>query len=671
MAGRWHLVFPLVAYFVSGIGLTCFNKYLLGDKTYRFGFPITLILTHMITNFMLSSLTLLSLRIPFIASAFPSLSTLSSSSTHATTSSSSTNHPSDHSGPSSAAAAPLTSSSYYPSRLPFRLFLTRFVPIGVLFAVDITLTNVSFKFVPVSLTEVIKGFAPAALMLYSWRMEHLRADEAAAAKAAAAGVAVSATRLASGGAVAGGWWGKAAVIGLLSAGIGLTSYGDLSFNWNGFLAAVGALVATVLKFVLLERLLLEEETGSSEENDITKKSSDEPARVNGAGGSAEKGEAEEEEAAGEVDAKAGKKRGEYQQLAAAADDDGPHDTSVAVSQPSDDMSSSANDEQQHHQLEYQRADHSTVIVELKPIDESKELGYSDTEGNDSAPHTLQPLADKAAPLRRRSPPASSVRRSSSMQTLQTMRLDDGLADQSSMTLVIRPASNTELASPNTPHSALPFLSSSSSAVSLHNATLKSSASTSSLSARYRRPRLLPAPAAASQHKRLHPLLSLFYFSPVAALVLIPAFFRLEASPLFYPLPTAISFVSPPEVVYQTVGMILSSALLAFALNLSELSLLQSTSALTLCVVATIKFLLVVVLTSVLFEHQVSAVNAVGCMLSVAGVAGYNYIKYKEFAQQERVEAAAEKAGAAGGVGEASQVEEEGGNEKAQLMDHDR
>ena len=608
-----RLLLPLAAYFVSGIGLTCFNKYLLAS--YNFGFPVTLILCHMLTNFMLSCMSLLSLRSTLIASAFPSLSSLSSSSS------------------SGLSSAPLTSSSYYPSRLPFRLFLRRFVPIGVLFAIDITLTNVSFKLVPVSLTEVVKGFAPAALMLYSWRRDRLKADQDSQS---------GLPQLAS---VAGGWYGKASVIVLLSAGIALTSYGDLSFRWNGFFAALGALVAGVCKFVLLEQLLEEDDDGDEQDGSRRK--------VNGAGDQTSRGETsverevEDEEAAGEgkpVD-KGGKKRGHYQQVNGVADDDEHPDTNNAESRPSVRIDTIAeaepSDKEQQRHEQYEQS--ARVVVELKPIDE--ETKESDTDSADRVGRTLHKVIDTAAPLRRRSPLTTSARPLSVEMTTA-----EGGEVPTNFVLSARPASpsaalnsSIDLSSLVTPHSTIAFFASTAASSS---SLLKPSHFPSSLSGRALRPLLRPA-----AHKRLHPLLSLFYFSPVAALVLIPTFFGLEWTALLYPTPPAISFVASPAVVYHTVGLILSSALLAFTLNLAELSLIQSTSALTLCVVATVKFLLVVVLTSVLFEHEVSVINAVGCCVSVAGVAGYNFIKYAEYEQQR--------------VGE--EVVEEVGGEQAQLM----
>ena len=134
----------------------------------------------------------------------------------------------------------LVQSNFYPSHLSLSTFLLRFVPIGALFALDITLTNLSFQHVPVSLTEVIKGFSPAALMLYEMAQPHSTPSIA-----------------------------KAMVIVMLSAGIALTSMGELEFNeaddlFIGGAAAVGALVSGVVKFILLERLLLEEDTAQAD-----------------------------------------------------------------------------------------------------------------------------------------------------------------------------------------------------------------------------------------------------------------------------------------------------------------------------------------------------------------------------------------------------------------------
>ena len=621
---RWRLVLPLVAYFVSGVGLTCFNKFLLGSD-YRFHFPITLILCHMLTNFLLSSASLASLRVPFIAAAFPNLSTLSSSS-HGP------------SGPSP--APPLTSSSYYPSRLSFRLFLRRFVPIGVLFAADITLTNVSFGLVPVSLTEVVKGFAPAALMLYTWRK-----DELTALRAAQLGLPVQVA-----GAV-GGWYGKTSVIVLLSAGIALTSYGDLNFRWDGFLAAFGALVSGVLKFILLEQLLDEEDEGEAEAETSRK-----AAEAAGKAGKAEVGASREaEEENGAPVEKAGKRsKGKYQQLSAAGDDDeddggaeqadantSDHPSVVRIDSPTSAEPSQSNGAERRQESE------GTVTVEMKPMDEESKEG--DADGGDTGRDSPHKVIDAAPPLRRRSP-QTSARHSA----IEMTAIENG-EEPTNFVLSARPASPT-----------LPFVTpTGASAASLPAqpplAYLISDTVTASSSAS----RLKPSPSAsslssprmhASPHKRLHPLLSLFYFSPVAAIVLVPTFYGLELRSLLYPAASQPSFVDSPAIVYQTAGLILASALLAFTLNLSELSLIQSTSALTLCVVATVKFLLVVVLTSALFEHEVSAVNAVGCCLSVLGVAGYNFLKYREMARQPVV---------------AINAAEEAGGEKAQLMSSKR
>jgi len=144
---------------------------------------------------------------------------------------------------------------------------------------------------------------------------------------------------------------------------------------------------------------------------------------------------------------------------------------------------------------------------------------------------------------------------------------------------------------------------------------------------------------------------MFYFSPVAAFILIPSFLMFEFEPLmhFHDYRSSHSnsnndnqttqiindripqtdFLANNEIILTTVGLLLVSALLAFGLNISELMTIQHTSALTLCVIASFKFLLVLAITTVIFDHPFTETNFIGCLLSVIGIASYNYIKYKE------------------------------------------
>lgn len=122
-----------------------------------------------------------------------------------------------------------------------------------------------------------------------------------------------------------------------------------------------------------------------------------------------------------------------------------------------------------------------------------------------------------------------------------------------------------------------------------------------------------------QSTRLDPMVALLYFAPITALSLVPAFFVFE-------------FQTVEQAPWRTQHMtafVVIGGLLAYALQLSELSLIKYTSALTMSVSGTAKLMLVVLLSSVIFDHHMTALNKLGCALVMLGVGLYNYIRYKE------------------------------------------
>ncbi len=64
-------------------------------------------------------------------------------------------------------------------------------------------------------------------------------------------------------------------------------------------------------------------------------------------------------------------------------------------------------------------------------------------------------------------------------------------------------------------------------------------------------------------------------------------------------------------------------------------MIQATSALTLCVFSVFKFLIVIALSTVLFNYHLTGANQIGVTLSVLGIALYNYLKYQEIQARER------------------------------------
>lgn len=70
-------------------------------------------------------------------------------------------------------------------------------------------------------------------------------------------------------------------------------------------------------------------------------------------------------------------------------------------------------------------------------------------------------------------------------------------------------------------------------------------------------------------------------------------------------------------------------------------LIQRTSVVTLSVAGILKEVLTVILASVIFEDRLTPVNITGLCIAIAGIAAYNYIKYKSLKlQQQEAEAQA-------------------------------
>jgi len=122
-----------------------------------------------------------------------------------------------------------------------------------------------------------------------------------------------------------------------------------------------------------------------------------------------------------------------------------------------------------------------------------------------------------------------------------------------------------------------------------------------------------------QTARLDPMVALLYFAPITAVSLILPFFIWEFN--------AVE-LAPWQSEHMT-SFVVVGGMLAFLLQLSELSLIKYTSALTMSVSGTAKLVLVVLLSSAMFAHEMTLFNKLGCTCVVLGVALYNYIRYKE------------------------------------------
>ncbi|GAA5989924.1 hypothetical protein JCM11641_002812 [Rhodosporidiobolus odoratus] len=85
---------------------------------------------------------------------------------------------------------------------------------------------------------------------------------------------------------------------------------------------------------------------------------------------------------------------------------------------------------------------------------------------------------------------------------------------------------------------------------------------------------------------------------------------------------------------QTLGAIIFPGFLAFAMNVTEFGLIQRTSVVTLSVAGIFKEVAVIFLSTVVFHDELTPINISGLVVTIFGIALYNYLKYRQFTRGE-------------------------------------
>ncbi|KAG5722286.1 hypothetical protein E4T56_gene4434 [Termitomyces sp. T112] len=106
------------------------------------------------------------------------------------------------------------------------LFLTRILPIGVLFSGSLVLSNTAYLYLSVSYIQMLKAFVPVAILLISW----------------AARIQEPNRKL-------------LLIVLMISSGVALASHGELHFHLGGFLVQAAAVVFEASRLVLIQIIL--------------------------------------------------------------------------------------------------------------------------------------------------------------------------------------------------------------------------------------------------------------------------------------------------------------------------------------------------------------------------------------------------------------------------------
>lgn len=108
-------------------------------------------------------------------------------------------------------------------------------------------------------------------------------------------------------------------------------------------------------------------------------------------------------------------------------------------------------------------------------------------------------------------------------------------------------------------------------------------------------------------------------------------------------------------------ILLAPGAIAFCMTASEFALLQRTSVVTLSIAGIFKEVVTIVTAGQVFEDTMTAINLVGLAITIAAIAGYNYVKIRKMRHEAQVDAHMKHMGISGQIPE--DIQEESGDER--------
>jgi len=122
--------------------------------------------------------------------------------------------------------------------------------------------------------------------------------------------------------------------------------------------------------------------------------------------------------------------------------------------------------------------------------------------------------------------------------------------------------------------------------------------------------------------RLDSINMVYYMAPISFIIILPAALYKEYNQLIeydYDQFGGFNFVA---------GVLLTSGVVAYLLNICTFFAIKSTSALTFTVFGNLKVVLVIIISVLIFRNEINIMNGIGCFVAILGIIWYNSIEYQ-------------------------------------------
>jgi solute carrier family 35 protein C2 len=133
----------------------------------------------------------------------------------------------------------------------------------------------------------------------------------------------------------------------------------------------------------------------------------------------------------------------------------------------------------------------------------------------------------------------------------------------------------------------------------------------------------------------NPFATVFFLAPVMFVTLLIIAVPVEGvGPLF----EAWNNLAKERGSFLSAGILLFPGCLAFMMTASEFALLQRTSVVTLSICGIFKEVLTISTATIIFKDKLTPINFSGLVVTIATIAGYNYMKIKKMREDAQMEA---------------------------------